>query len=97
MRQKGLSGRESLSPKSGMLFVFDSSSEKNCFWMKDMKFAIDMVWIDDQKNVVTVTQNVGPDTYPSVFCPEVSVKYGLEINAFSAEKYGIKTGEKLSF
>ena len=94
-RVQGLSGRESLN--GGLLFVFDESSKQNCFWMKDMKFSIDMVWLDESKKIVTIAENVSPDTYPRIFCPNVSARYGLEVEAGKAEELGILTGEKLSF
>src|ERR1043166_4776967 len=43
-REQGLSGRSALPSGRGMLFVFDADAEWG-FWMKDMSFAIDMVWL----------------------------------------------------
>lgn len=96
-RQKGLSGRSPIYEKYGMLFVFENTRLNNCFWMKDMNFAIDMIWMDEQKKVITVAENVGPDTYPNTFCPETPAKYGLEIKANSASSLGIVTGVELQF
>ena len=96
-RQKGLSGREELSASDGMLFVFEESGMRNCFWMKDMNFAIDMIWMDDNKKVLNVQSHVAPETYPESFCPEGDAKYGLEVKAGQAEKLGIKNGETLRF
>jgi uncharacterized membrane protein (UPF0127 family) len=96
-RQKGLSGRSPIYEKYGMLFVFKNSSLNNCFWMKDMNFAIDMIWMDEQKKVINIKQNVGPDTYPNTFCPETPAKYGLEIKANTAGSVGIVTGAELRF
>ncbi len=93
----GLSGRESIAKDVGLLFVFERSSTQNCFWMKDMKFSIDMVWLDEAKQVVTVSPDVSPDTYPDSFCPDSSAKYGLEIGAGQAEVLGIERGVRLSF
>jgi uncharacterized membrane protein (UPF0127 family) len=94
-RQMGLSGRTSLSDREGMLFEFDSVDTENCFWMKDMQFSIDMVWMDDNREVVTVTSNVSPDTYPERFCPDKPAKYGLEIASGRAESLEITPGSKL--
>lgn len=96
-RSLGLSGRNSISDKEGMLFVFDEFKTSNCFWMKDMNFAIDMVWMDEHKKVINVVQNVGPETYPETFCPEANAKYGLEIRAGSAGEFGIEKGITLNF
>lgn len=97
LRQQGLSGRNDLDDNAGMLFVFDTSSTQNCFWMKDMKFSIDMIWLDEQKRVVSVSEDVSPQTYPENFCPSAAAKYGLEVPSGQASALGIKTGEYLIF
>ncbi len=93
----GLSGRASIGKNEGMLFTFDSAKTQNCFWMKDMQFSIDMVWLDENKNVVTVTNNVSPDTYPESFCPDSPASYGLEVGEGRAAELGIVPGETLRF
>ena len=95
LRAKGLSGRDSLKESEGMLFLFETASAEHCFWMKDMKFSIDMVWMNDQKEVVTVTPGVSPDTYPDTFCPDMPAKYGLELASGRAVSLGITSGSKL--
>ncbi len=93
-RTQGLSGRASLAENSGMLFVFPASF-KYGFWMKDMNFPLDMVWIRDGK-VVGVTADVPPPSgflsLPSYFPPE-AVDEVLEINAGTAAKLDIKAGD----
>lgn len=95
-REQGLSGRESLGENDGMLFVFDSPSPY-CFWMKDMKFPIDMIWLDANKKVVSVRSNVTPESYPETFCPNQDAVYVLEVNAGKAEAWGVKAGERAQF
>ena len=95
LRRQGLSGRESLAEDRGMLFVFDEVSSDNCFWMKDMNFSIDMVWMNENREVVTVTPNVSPETYPETFCPEAPAKYGLELAENRASSLEITEGEQL--
>lgn len=97
LRKQGLSGRESIGDDAGMLFVFEAESEDNCFWMKDMRFAIDMVWLDAQKRVVSVKESIGPETYPKTFCPDEPSLYGLELQATKAKDLGIETGVYLDF
>lgn len=94
-RIKGLSGRPSLTPGAGMLFVFDQAEEQ-CMWMKDMHFSIDMVWLDESKVIQKIEQNVSPETYPQSFCQADSL-YVIEFNAGDAEKLGLQVGQKLSF
>src|ERR671923_23790 len=50
-RSKGLAIKDSLNETEGMLFVF-SEPRQYVFWMKDMKFPIDIIWLDSNKTVV---------------------------------------------
>ncbi len=93
-REKGLGGRESMADDRGMLFVFDQP-DKECFWMKDMQFSIDIIWLNTAKQVVHVERNLSPETYPASYCPELPAKYVVELNAGQAEKLGISTGDTL--
>ncbi len=95
-KTQGLSGRNCLDPDSGMLFTYDHSGDY-CFWMKDMKFAIDIVWLDDEKKVVTIKDGVHPDTYPQSFCPDRPARYIVEVAAGKAADYGWQVGSNLSF
>lgn len=95
-RQKGLSGRTSLSINSGMLFIFDSDS-KYCMWMKDMKFPIDILWLDSQKKVIETKEEVSPNTYPQEFCPTQNTRYVLEINSGQARTLNIQIGNLVKF
>lgn len=95
LRRQGLSGRENLPDDKGMLFVFDKASSDNCFWMKDMNFSIDMVWMNNDREVVTVKPNISPESYPESFCPDESAKYGLEVPENRASELEIVTGEIL--
>lgn len=96
-REIGLSGTEKLDDKSGMIFYFEESSADNCFWMKDTLIPLDMVFLDDNKKIVTVYENVTPDSYPTEFCPNTDAKYGLEINAGMASEFGLITGSTVHF
>ena len=95
-QEKGLGDRESLPMNEGMLFIF-STSQIYKFWMKDMLFSLDMIWIDENKQVVDITDNISPDTFPSSFQPSSPVRYVLEVNAGFAEKNNIKVGDNLIF
>src|SRR3990167_3839192 len=55
-RAQGLSNRDSLPEDHGMLFIFDTY-QKSAFWMKDMRFPIDIIWIRDDI-IVDITKNV---------------------------------------
>jgi uncharacterized membrane protein (UPF0127 family) len=94
--EKGLSGRQSMPESAGLLFVFPKAGE-HCFWMKDMHFPIDMIWLDANKKVVTVKADVQPDTYPQSFCPTQPARYVIEVNAGVAKKSRISEGSQLRF
>jgi uncharacterized membrane protein (UPF0127 family) len=88
---RGLSGRESLPEGRGMLFVM-SSTARHSFWMPDMRFAIDIVWFDDNMRVVDVTENATPESYPMIFRPDEPARYALEVPAGYARARGIVQG-----
>ncbi len=84
-RAKGLSGRASLPENEGMLFVFEEPGNHG-FWMKDMKFAIDIIWIKGDK-IVGLTENAEPEPQKSVlgltvYYPPEPVDKVLEINYY---------------
>ena len=95
-RELGLSYRVSLATSSGMIFEFPEPLIPG-FWMKGMNFALDMIWVDQTKRVVSITRNITPDTYPYVARPDVPISYVLEVNAGIAQVYGIATGTLLRF
>jgi uncharacterized membrane protein (UPF0127 family) len=93
-RELGLSGRTGLGKKEGMLFIFDKPGRYG-FWMKDMLFSIDMVWINENGLVVHVEKNVKPESYPKAFINTLDATYVLEIASGNADTYGIVVGAKL--
>jgi uncharacterized membrane protein (UPF0127 family) len=90
-REHGLSGRDNLAAGSGMLFVFPSDDQAG-IWMKDMKFSIDVVWLDASGTVITVVPDLAPETYPKAFFPARPARYVLELPAGSAAEHGIAEG-----
>lgn len=90
-REKGLSGRESLASREGMIFIFDEADEQ-CMWMKGMKFNIDMLWIDENNKVIKIVRDVSPDTYPDSFCAGSS-KYVIELGSGMAASLGVNIGD----
>ncbi len=95
-RQQGLSGRKSMPANHGMLFVFQTP-DKYCFWMKDMKFPLDMIWLDANKRVVNIQKDATPDTYPESFCPRVPTQYVIELNRGVVAETGLKEGDQVQF
>lgn len=99
-RELGLSGRLSMKQDEAMLFIFPVSA-KYSFWMKDMHFPLDMVWIKGDV-VVDITADVPPPapgagmlSLPN-YSPSVAVDRVLEVNAGLSAKHGWKAGDKVS-
>lgn len=95
-RELGLGDREGLAPGMGMLFVF-SDTGSHPFWMKDMLFSIDMVWLDAAGRVVYVRELVSPVTYPATFDAPSPSRYVLELPAGYARAYAIERGDEARF
>lgn len=94
-QKRGLSGRPSLPEGRGLLFVFERPAPP--FWMPDMNFAIDIVWIGEDKRIVDITENATPESYPTTFAPKFPATYVLEIAAGEARNLGFATGTQLMF
>lgn len=92
MRGQGLSGRKELAADEGMLFVFPQDG-KYAFWMKDMRFSIDILWLAKDGSVVYMAQNVSPDTYPHNFQPNALARYVLELPAGYAREHNVAIGD----
>ena len=95
-REKGLSGRENIGENEGMLFVFENSG-RHGFWMKDMMFPIDIVWLDQSKKIIFIQKNVLPSTYPEIFYPDDNANYVLELISGFAEKNNLQIGNQVKF
>jgi uncharacterized membrane protein (UPF0127 family) len=91
-RGKGLSGKPSLGANNGMLFVFEEPGNF-CFWMKGMRFPLDILWFDSHRHLVHLEKNLSPGTYPKSFCPNDSAKYVLEVNAGTSEYLKLQKGD----
>ncbi len=95
-QQKGLSGRRCMKAHHAMLFPFTETGT-HCFWMKDMRFPIDIIWLNEAKEVVHIEHNVSPDSYPNSFCPDEAARYVLELKAVQAKRLGIEPGTAVNF
>jgi uncharacterized membrane protein (UPF0127 family) len=95
-RMKGLSQRPSLPDNAGMLFVFEQS-DFHGIWMKDMLFPTDIIWIDENMQVVDMKANTEPESYPEVFKPSVKAKYVLEVHAGYTKENSIAIGDAVLF
>ena len=97
-RSLGLGQRTSLKKGWGMLFVFEKR-KLHRFWMKDMQFPLDIIWLDNHR-IVHIIHNAKPANSrdePEVMTSPVSVNFVLEIAAGRAAKLQLKTGQRMKF
>ena len=98
-RSLGLMNYFSLDEDSGMLFVFESSGNYR-FWMKNMKFAIDMIWVNEKRDIVEIVRRVPPceddDVCPGYGGNEVA-RYVIEVVAGFCDTYDVAVGDAVEF
>ncbi len=94
-QSKGLAIRDSLNENEGMLFIFETP-QKYSFWMKDMKFPIDIIWINQDGKIVHIEKNLPPCVF-LLPCPSYTPKddslYVLEVVSNFTNKFNINVGD----
>jgi len=96
---KGLSVKDHLAENESMLFVFENEAG-HAFWMKDMKFPIDILWIAANKTIVHIEHNLEPCSSVLLcptYNPDSESMYVLETVGGFAESYGIVEGMNVDF
>ena len=96
-RFQGLSGRQGLDSREGMLFIFENPNFYG-FSMRGMLFPLDFVWLDENKTIVQIDENV-PHTNdpPTQVMPSAPIKYVFEVNAGTAAELGWEVGQTAEF
>jgi len=97
-RAMGLMFRPSLALDRGMIFIFETA-DFHSIWMKNCKFPIDILWLDEAKTVVHVAETVPPcksDPCP-VYNPMRRAWYVIELNAGQARREGAVVGATVRF
>jgi len=95
-RQRGLSLTPSLPVGIVKLFVFDVPVVAP-FWMKDMNYPIDILWLDSGKKIIHVESNLDPKTYPTTFGPTEPSLYVIETPAGLAVREGMNVGTSFTW
>lgn len=100
-REKGLAKFDSIENNQGMLFIFDTPGTYS-IWMKDMKFNIDIIFLDENKKVINIFPNVKFESYKSPFDyeefkPDFPAKYVIELKEGEVKENGVKVGDRLNF
>lgn len=96
-REKGLSGVDQIGPNEGLLMVFDTDDTYG-IWMKDMNFPIDIIWLDANKEVVSMVTSADPALSTSkTFTPTAPARYVLEVESGMIQNSAIKIGSVATF
>ena len=102
LRRRGLTGRQYLEERKGMLFIPDGP-DAGRFWMKGMLFPLDFIWIGSDCWVVDVSVYAKipdpgtPDDRIRRYSSYPRAAYTLEVNAGEADRFGIRVGDKAKF
>jgi hypothetical protein len=97
---RGLMYRESLGENEGMLFMYEKEGYR-AFWMRNMNFPLDIIWLDSDRIIIYIHENIPPCT--SEHCPLYSpsdgkkAQYILEVNAHFSRRNNLSIGQKLTF
>lgn len=93
-QEQGLSGRDNLGAHHGMFFVFLKPGFYG-FWMKSMRFPIDIIWFDANYRIVDVWEDADLSSYPKVYTPRAPAAYVLEVRAGFFSEHHLKFGNTL--
>ena len=92
LKAQGLSGRDSLAVNRAMLFPFDRPGIYP-FWMKGMKFSIDIIWIRGNKIIGFAESAKFGSLVPAIYYPPSEIDAVLEVAAGTIQKSGLKVGD----
>ena len=95
-RALGLSGHAPLADSEGMIFVFEKPDAYG-FWMKDMNFPIDIIWIDENLKILQIEHSLKPETFPKIFYGSEKTLYVLEITGGQSIFLNLKIGDSIKF
>ena len=99
LMSKGLSVKNQLRENESMLFVFEEPL-RHTFWMKDMKFPIDIIWLDSNGKIVHIEENLMPCPLVLIcpsYAPNADSQYVLETIAGFAQRHNISLGTTIKF
>lgn len=94
-RRRGLMFRTDLGENEGMLFIFDNE-EPRTFWMKDTPLSLDIIYLNSNKEVVSLHERALPNQTETVYPSEFPAEYVVELRGGTVQKYGIEVGDKFN-
>jgi len=93
--QTGLMYRDGMEDNQAMLFVFEESAYHS-FYMKNTRFSIDIIFINDQLRIASFKERAKPMDENGL-SSQVPVQYVLEVNAGLAEQWQLEIGDRISY
>jgi len=97
---RGLAFRDSLAADHGLLYVHAKTGYYG-YWMYQVNFPLDMIWMDDSHTIVDLVENAPPCKTAASKCPHYGglhpARYVLEINAGLIHKYGLHLGQTITW
>ena len=95
-REKGLSQRDYLAADMGMLFDFKADGDWR-MWMVQMRFPIDIAWLDSNGKIITIKHNAQPGDYPEIYHADSASRYVVEVPANTFRDQSVQLGDILVF
>ena len=93
-RIKGLSDTPFLPEHVVKFFVFDAPGHHS-IWMKDMNYAIDIIWVNKEGEIVYLVEDASPESYPARFEPTKPATFVIETVSGFIAKEGVKVGDSV--
>ncbi len=93
--QTGLMYRESMQNHQGMLFIFPKSELRN-FYMKNTEISLDIIYISEDKQIVSIQKNAKPMNETSL-PSEAPAKFVLEVNGGLSNTWNLEQGDTIQF
>jgi len=98
--KRGLMYRDGLPSKEGMFFLFTEPPYRRSMWMNNMRFPLDIVWLDGTLKIVSIRKNVQP-CISEAECPNISsiykAQHAIEFSAGDADALGLQVGDMIRF
>ncbi len=94
-RQMGLMNRSFMNNSQAMLFIFDME-EPQAFWMKNTIIPLDIIYVNSNKEIVSIAANTEPYSEKSLPSTGPAI-YVVEVNGGFCDQYGIAAGTKISY
>ncbi len=94
-RTQGLMYRDTMAESEAMLFVFPDAAERS-FWMKNCILPLDIIYVNNEKRIITIQQNTVPYSEASV-PSNGPAQYVVEVNAGFCDRHNIKSGDHIEW